>query len=218
MLTHLLPSQFHITMAEIGTDIDHAAALLREGKLVGIPTETVYGLAGNALDEHSILKIFEVKRRPATVPLIAQTSSLEKAKGFVEHFSKEALLLAEKYWPGALTLVLEKSALIPDLMTSGGDTVGIRIPDHSMTLQLLSKLDFPLAVPSANIHGQKSPMTAEEVNEQIGDQIEYILDGGKCVVGFESTIVSFSDGLPVILRQGALSKENIESTINNTIN
>ena len=202
-------------MAEIGTDIERAAAYLRQGKLVAIPTDTVYGLAGNAFDIQSILSIFDVKRRPANKPLIAQTDSFEKVKKLVIETPNEAVILADNFWPGALTLILEKSKLIPDIMTSGGPTVGVRIPNHKMTLELLSKIDFPLAVPSANIHGEPSPTTAKEVEEQIGDQIAYILDGGKCAVGIESTIVEVKESQPVICRQGAISKEDILSAIAN---
>ena len=202
-------------MAEIGTDIERAAVYLRQGKLVAIPTDTVYGLAGNAFDEKSILTIFKVKRRPADTPLIAQTNSLDKVKKLVTHLPIEAGILAHNFWPGALTLILEKSDLIPDIMTSVRPTVGIRIPNHPMTLELLSKIDFPLAVPSANIHGEPSPTTAKEVEEQIGDQIDYILDGGKCTVGFESTIVGIKEGKPVIYRQGSIPKEDIISSISN---
>lgn len=204
-------------MAKIGTDIEYAAALLRQGKLVGIPTETVYGLAGNAFDLHAIARIFEVKQRPQNVPFIAQTDSMEKVQGWTKDFPLEATMLAKKYWPGALTLILEKADLIPDSMTNGGNTVGVRIPNHPMTLELLSLLDFPLAVPSANVHGQKSPVTAQEVNDMIGGEIDYILDGGTCEVGFESTIIGFDGNDPVLYRQGALNIGELESVINKKI-
>lgn len=204
-------------MAKIGTDIEYAAALLREGKLVGIPTETVYGLAGNAFDLQAISRIFEVKQRPQNVPFIAQTDSMEKVRAWTSHFPNEATMLAKKYWPGALTLILEKTDYIPDSMTNGGNTVGVRIPNHPMTLELLSLLEFPLAVPSANVHGQKSPVSAQEVNDMIGNEIEYILDGGTCEVGFESTIVGFEGGNPIVYREGALSIAELESTINRKI-
>lgn len=205
-------------MAEIGTDIERATAYLKEGKLVAIPTDTVYGLAGNAFDEQSIHSIFEVKRRPLDSPLIAQTNSFDKVKKLVIEIPIEAVILADNFWPGALTLILEKSKLIPDIMTSGGPAVGVRIPNHKMTLELLSKIDFPLAVPSANIHGETSPTTAREVEEQIGDQIAYILDGGRCAIGFESTIVGIKESRPVIFRQGAIQKEDILSAIANIAN
>ena len=200
-------------MAEIGTDIAYAASLLREGKLVGIPTDTVYGVAGNAFDESAIRKIYKAKNRPMNLPLIAQVDSIEKAEILTSDFPEKGKTLVEKYWPGPLTLVVKKSEMIPSVMVNGGATVGIRIPNHSLTLDLLSMLDFPLAVPSANIHGQPSAVTANEVNDQIGDEIDYILDGGKCAISFESTLVGFDGEDLVILRSGAISQKELESSL-----
>ncbi|MFY0652975.1 MAG: threonylcarbamoyl-AMP synthase [Cyclobacteriaceae bacterium] len=202
-------------MAKIGTDIDYAASLLKQGKIIAIPTETVYGLAGNALDHDVVKDIYEVKNRPFTLPMIAQVNRIRKVKELIKNVPVAAKILAQKYWPGALTLVLERADVVPDILVNGGDTVGVRISDHMMTLELLYKLDFPVAVPSANIHGEKSPTTAEEVNEQLGDKIEYILDGGKCSVGLESTIVGFNGEEPIIFREGAISKEEILEAIDN---
>lgn len=197
----------------IGTDIDEAVRLLNKGKLVAIPTETVYGLAGNALDERAVTQIFSVKNRPSFDPLIVHTSRVEKVKTFVQEIPPPALLLANHFWAGALTLLLPKSALIPDLVTSGSPLVAVRIPNHPMTLQLLDLLDFPLAAPSANPFGYISPTTAAHVEAQLGNQLDYILDGGACLLGLESTIVGFEEGVPTVYRKGSISIEAIEQVI-----
>ncbi|WP_420580907.1 L-threonylcarbamoyladenylate synthase [Reichenbachiella sp.] len=201
-------------MAKIGTDISHAAALLKAGKLVAVPTDTVYGLAGHAQKTETLQEIFLVKKRPQDKPLIAQVDHLEKAASFVKNIPNDARILAEKYWPGALTLIFEANENVSPIMVSGGTTMGLRVPDHAMTLELLGQLDFPLAVTSANLSGHESPTTAEEVDEQIGDSIEYILDGGPSEIGLESTIVGFENKMPVIFRKGAISKEEILATLN----
>lgn len=200
-------------MATIGKDINKAKQLLLEGALVAIPTETVYGLAGNALNEDAVLQIFKVKERPHFDPLIVHVSSVDDAGKYVNDFPEKALTLAEKFWPGPLTLLLKKKPVVPDLVTSGFDTVGIRCPAHPLTHELLKNLDFPLAAPSANPFGYVSPTRAEHVNEQLGNKIDYILDGGPCTVGIESTIVGFGDDVPVVHRMGGLSVEEIEKTI-----
>jgi len=198
-------------MARIGSSIEIAKQLLEKGELVGIPTETVYGLAANALNELAVLEIFKVKNRPQFDPLIVHVASIEKARELVEYFPEKAENLATHFWPGPLTLLLKKKSVIPDLVTSGLDTVAVRCPDHDMTLTLLSELSFPLAAPSANPFGYISPTRPEHVNEQLGDKINYILDGGECHVGIESTIVGFENELPVVYRLGGLSIEKIES-------
>lgn len=197
----------------IGTDINHAAHLLKEGKLVAIPTETVYGLAGNALDEQAVTQIFAVKNRPTFDPLIVHTDSIHKVKKLVQQMPITALDLANHFWAGALTLLLPKRELIPDLVTSGSPLVAVRIPNHPLTLQLLSSLDFPLAAPSANPFGYISPTTAQHVEAQLGDKIPYIIDGGACILGLESTIVGFEGGIPTIYRKGGISIEAIEQVI-----
>lgn len=200
-------------MAEIGTDIEKAVALLTRNELVAIPTETVYGLAGNALSSIAVAKIFSVKDRPQFDPLIVHVPDLEKAKDYVAEIPDAAKKLADKFWPGPLTLLLKKKNIIPDLVTAGLDTVGIRCPDHVLTRQLLKKLPFPLAAPSANPFGYVSPTKPQHVDEQLGSKIQYILDGGTCPVGIESTIVGFENGIPVVYRLGGLNIENIESMI-----
>ena len=201
-------------LAEIGRNVKYAAALLSQGKVVGIPTDTVYGVACNALDPQAIDDIFHIKERTKDKPLIAQTSSLKKATSFLQFIPIGATKLANKYWPGALTMVFEANDNIPKNMISGGDTIGVRVPDHAMALELLKTLDFPLAVTSANKSGMQSPKTAKEVNEQIGDRIDYILDGGPSAIGIESTIIGFADEKPVILRAGAISEKEIFDTLN----
>lgn len=200
-------------MAKIGTNIEEAIHLLTQNELVAIPTETVYGLAGNALDKVAAAKIFTVKNRPQFDPLIVHVADLLKAEEYVTEIPEQAKLLANKFWPGPLTLLLKKKNIIPDLVTAGLETVGIRCPKHSLTQQLLQKLSFPLAAPSANPFGYVSPTKPEHVEEQLGTKIEYILDGGSCAVGIESTIIGFENETPVVYRLGGLSIEDIERTI-----
>ena len=197
----------------IGSDWHYAAALLREGKLVAIPTETVYGLAGNAFSAAAVTEIFAVKQRPAFDPLIVHTSDIERLKGLVSDFPPMAYQLAKRFMPGPLTLLLPRSTLIPDIVTSGSSLVAVRIPNHTLALQLLEAIDFPLAAPSANPFGYISPTTAAHVERQLGDKIPYILDGGPCTVGLESTIVGFVDGKAVIFRKGGVSVEAVEAEI-----
>lgn len=196
-------------MAIIGKDIQEAKRFLTEGGLVAIPTETVYGLAGNALNPTAVLSIFDVKNRPSFDPLIIHTDSIEKLENWVESIPPQALKLAERFWPGPLTILLPKKKIIPDLVTSGLDTVAVRIPDHALTRELLSQLDFPLAAPSANPFGYISPTNAQHVADQLGEKIPYILDGGECNVGVESTIIGFTDDVPTVYRLGGLALEDI---------
>ena len=197
-------------MNAIGTDVDKAAKLLLEGKLVAIPTETVYGLAANALDEKAVLRIFEVKQRPFFDPLIVHVHSLEQALEFAEISDERLMALARRYWPGPLTLLLPKKDNIPPIVTSGLPRVGVRVPAHQLTLQLLRKVNVPLAAPSANPFGYISPTLATHVEKQLGDQVSYILDGGNCSVGIESTIAGVENGVLTIYRLGGLAVEAIE--------
>ena len=201
-------------MAEIGTDIGKAAELLKAGQLVAIPTETVYGLAGNALDPVAVTAIFTVKNRPKFDPLIVHVSDLEQAARYTLEVPPGAKLLAEAYWPGPLTLLMPKHEEVPDLVTAGMPDVGMRAPAHPLTRQLLASLPFPLAAPSANPFGYISPTQPDHVNAQLGDRIAYILDGGTCTVGIESTVVGFmNDAEAVVYRMGGLSLEHIEAVI-----
>jgi L-threonylcarbamoyladenylate synthase len=199
-------------MAIIGKDLAYAKELLLRGELVAIPTETVYGLAGNALDSQAVIKIFTVKNRPQFDPLIVHVANPAQAETLVETIPSVAKELMTRYWPGPLTFLLQKKQVIPDLVTAGLDTVGIRCPDHPLTHALLSSLDFPLAAPSANPFGYVSPTTPDHVNAQLGNQVKYILDGGPCRVGLESTIIGF-DNEPTIYRLGGLGVEEIEKVI-----
>lgn len=200
-------------MAEVGVDIERAAAFLRKGQLVAIPTETVYGLAGNALDVKAVSSIFETKNRPSFDPLILHVASLEQVNPFVSEFPEKLKCLAEAFWPGPLTVLLPRNADVPDLVTSGLDRVAVRVPNHPLTLALLAQLDFPLAAPSANPFGYISPTQAGHVAAQLGTQIPYILDGGACAVGLESTIVGMEDEQVVIYRLGGLDISEIESLV-----
>jgi L-threonylcarbamoyladenylate synthase len=204
-------------LAIISKDISLAKDFLKKGQLVAIPTETVYGLAGNALDQKSVLSIFEVKNRPSFDPLIVHTDSLEKIAAFVDHIPDIVFALAKEFWPGPLTVLLPKKASIPDLVTSGLDTVAVRIPNHPLTLELLSQLDFPLAAPSANPFGYISPTNAQHVDQQLGQKIPYILDGGECGIGIESTIIGFPNDIPTIYRLGGLAVEAIEKVAGKVI-
>lgn len=200
-------------MAVIGNDITFAKQLLDANRLVGIPTETVYGLAGNALNEDAVLEIFKVKQRPSFDPLIVHAANLEQIRCFVKEIPNEVELLAQKLWPGPLTILLKKNGEIPDLVTSGLDTVAVRIPRHPLTLSLLNSLEYPLAAPSANPFGYISPTKTIHVNQQLGDSIDYILEGGDCQIGVESTIISFEEKIPTILRLGGQPVEYLKEIL-----
>ncbi|MBO0950942.1 L-threonylcarbamoyladenylate synthase [Fibrella forsythiae] len=196
----------------IGTDLNAARYWLEAGNVVGIPTETVYGLAGNALNDEAVLTIFRVKNRPAFDPLIVHTDSLDKVRTLVRELPPVAEQLARTCWPGPLTLLLPKRDHVPDLTTSGLDTVAVRIPNHPLTLALLQSLNFPLAAPSANPFGYISPTMAQHVADQLGDHVPYILDGGPCQVGVESTIIGFdNDNQAIVYRLGGMAIEQLEA-------
>jgi L-threonylcarbamoyladenylate synthase len=197
-------------MAIIGKNLNMAAELLGAGELVAIPTETVYGLAGNALNKDAISKIYSAKNRPATNPLILHISDINQLKKHTIKIPDMALKLAEKFWPGPLTLLFEKSNNILPEITSGLNTVAIRIPNHPLTLDLLNKISFPLVAPSANPYGYISPTSARHVSNQLGKKIKYILDGGDCERGIESTIVGFEKEIPIIYRKGIITPEDIK--------
>lgn len=197
----------------IGQDIAQAAALLKQGEVIAIPTETVYGLAGNALDEKVVAKIFAIKQRPTFDPLIVHLPAASHLGKWAKSIPAAAQKLAEYFMPGALTLLLEKKDLIPDLVTAGSPLVALRVPAHPMAQELLSNLPFPLAAPSANPFGYISPTRAEHVAHQLGEQIPYILDGGSCSIGLESTIVGFPQGQATIFRKGGISVEVLEALI-----
>ncbi len=200
-------------MGVIGTNIQKAAKILSEGGLVAIPTETVYGLAANAYNDEAVTNIFKAKNRPSFDPLITHISDINQLKELTENIPKKATALIYKFWPGPLTVVLPKSDKISDLITSGLDNAAFRIPNHPLTNALLESIDFPLVAPSANPFTFVSPTTAQHVKDQLGNKVDYILDGGPCAIGLESTIVSFKNNSPKILRLGGLSAEAIEQII-----
>ncbi|MFC5626956.1 L-threonylcarbamoyladenylate synthase [Algoriphagus winogradskyi] len=200
-------------MAVIGQNISQAKRVLDAGELVAIPTETVYGLAGNALNPVAVASIFETKNRPSFDPLIVHIPSLDVAENYVIDIPDPLRKLAEQFWPGPLTLLLSRKNTIPDIVTSGLERVAIRVPDHSLTLELLSQLDFPLAAPSANPFGYISPTSPQHVDAQLGERISYILDGGKCRVGLESTIVGMEENEIVVYRLGGLEISEIERIV-----
>ncbi|MBM3734969.1 MAG: threonylcarbamoyl-AMP synthase [Acidobacteria bacterium] len=191
-------------------DIVRAAQLIREGELVAIPTETVYGLAGNALDPQAAARIYAAKGRPATSPLIVHVGSIAMARSLAAEWSPLADRLAHTYWPGPLTLVVPKADSIPDIVTAGLPTVGLRMPSHPIALALIRESGVPLAAPSANLFTGLSPTTADHVRQALGASIAMVLDGGPCVVGIESTVVSVA-GPPMLLRPGMISREQIEA-------
>lgn len=202
----------------IGNDITTAAAHLQAGELVAIPTETVYGLAANALNEDAVLKIYAAKNRPQFNPLIMHVASFAQAKTYIKDISAEAELLAAAFWPGPLTMLFNKQQNVPDLVTAGSKRVAIRVPNHPLTIQLLSQLDFPVAAPSANPSGYVSPTTAQHVYEGLNEKIPYILDGGACGVGVESTIVGWNENNELELyRLGGIAVEAIEQVIGKKI-
>jgi L-threonylcarbamoyladenylate synthase len=202
----------------IGNDIEKARQHLMNGELVAIPTETVYGLAGNALDENAVIKIFEAKNRPAFNPLIIHVGSWQMVEKYVAHIPAKAKLLAEIFTPGPLTFLLVKKNIVPDIVTAGSDKVAIRIPNHPLASALLNSIDFPLAAPSANPFGYISPTTAQHVLEGLEGKIPYILNGGAANVGLESTIIGFDEDENVLLyRTGGISAEQIETVLNEKI-
>jgi len=193
--------------------IHRAAEIIRQGGIVAFPTETVYGLGADAFNPLAVARIFEVKRRPYFDPLIVHVAHPADLEKLVKEIPSHAKKLTKRFWPGPLTVVLPKKKEIPDIVTAGLPTVAIRMPRHQMALSLIEQTDSPIAAPSANPFGYLSPTTAEHVREQLGDQVDLILDGGPCPVGVESTIVSFLAERPRLLRSGGVSLEEIESFI-----
>lgn len=200
-------------MSIISKDIQKAVALLTNEQLVAIPTETVYGLAGNIFSEKAIKSIFSTKKRPFFNPLIVHVPSVDSLEGIVTHIPEKAKLLATAFWPGSMTLVLKKSKKIPDIITAGKDTVAVRVPNHIVTLELLRQLPFPLAAPSANPFGSISPTKPAHVERYFKNEIQMVLDGGSCTSGIESTIIGFENEEPIIYRLGALAIEDIEAVV-----
>ena len=200
--------------ADVTRDVDLAAAALAEGRLVAIPTETVYGLGGNALDPNAVAKIFQAKNRPHFDPLIVHLADPGDLDQLVSEIPQTARILSERFWPGPLTLVLPKRDHVPDLVTAGLGSVAVRVPRLDLTREVIRRSGVPIAAPSANPFGGISPTTAEHVLQGLGDQIDLILDGGPCRIGVESTVLAVpSNGPPVLLRPGGLPVEDIEAVI-----
>jgi len=190
-------------------DLSYAVEVLKNGGLVAVPTDTVYGLAGNGLSADTVARIYEVKGRPSIKPIILLVADMSAAETVCLEIPDAARSLAEKFWPGPLTIVLKKSHLVPDIVTAGGHTIGIRCPNHPKTLELLRLAGLPAATPSANISGQPSPKSAGETLEYFDGKIECLVDGGVCALSIESTIIDMSSEPYKILRQGALGEEEI---------
>jgi L-threonylcarbamoyladenylate synthase len=195
------------------SEIARAAELIRAGELVAFPTETVYGLGANALDAAAVEKIYVAKGRPAGSPLIVHVDSVQMARSLVREWPETANLLARKFWPGPLTLVLPKAPQIPGRVTGGLDTVGIRMPAHPIALNLIQAAGVPIAAPSANRFTELSPTTADHVRGSLGDRVSMVLDEGRTQLGIESTVISLADGEPTLLRPGMISRAQIEAVI-----
>ena len=200
----------------IGTTIQEAIHLLKSGELVAIPTETVYGLAANGCNTAAVKKIYEAKNRPNSNPLILHFASIEKINPYVLDFPQELLNLANKFWPGPLTILLKKSELVPNEITANQELVAVRVPNHPLLNAILSELDFPLAAPSANLYGMVSPTKAEHVMQDLNGKIPYILDGGSCENGLESTIIGLHEKKVVVYRLGSISLEDLTAELSYT--
>ncbi|MFJ2399337.1 L-threonylcarbamoyladenylate synthase [Streptomyces sp. NPDC087843] len=200
-------------MTARASDIEKAAGVLRTGGLVAFPTETVYGLGANADDPAAVARIFQAKGRPTSHPLIVHLGGAELLDDWVEDVSATARLLAERFWPGPLTLVLRRGRRVPLEATGGLETVAVRVPDHPVALALLAAFGGGVTAPSANRFGQVSPTTAYHVGAELGDAVDFVLDGGPCGVGVESTIVDVTGEIPSILRPGGVTREDLEAVL-----
>ena len=200
-------------MIRVGKSIKESINNLKKGKIVVIPTETVYGLGVNALDQDAVDKVFKLKKRPYYDPLICHTDSINKVKEFVKTFPRKAEILAKNFWPGPLTILLEKKKIIPDITTSKLKRVGFRIPNNKLTLSILEKINFPVAAPSANPFGYISPTLPKHILSMFKNDISYILDDGGCDVGIESTIVGFENKKTLVYRGGGITIEKLEKVI-----
>ncbi|HZE97883.1 MAG TPA: L-threonylcarbamoyladenylate synthase [Planctomycetota bacterium] len=199
------------------TSVRKAVETLRNGGLVAFPTETVYGLGADADNAQAVQSIFRVKGRPERHPLIVHLASSDDIKNWAISIPDEAFLLIQTFWPGPLTLILKKTHRVLREVTGGQDTVGLRVPDHKLALGLLREFGGGVAAPSANRFGRVSPTSADHVRQDLGDDVDWILDGGSCAVGVESTIVDFSSGEPVILRPGGVTREALQETLRQSI-
>jgi L-threonylcarbamoyladenylate synthase len=195
------------------SSIAKAVAVLRAGRLVAFPTETVYGLGADASQPDAVGRIFSAKGRPADHPLIVHLASAAQLDAWAREIPDAARRLAERFWPGPLTLILKRAAHVPAAVTGGQDTVGLRVPSHPLAAQLLTAFGGGVAAPSANRFGRVSATTADHVRRELGDAVDFILDGGACPIGIESTIIDLSGGAPVLLRPGRITQQEIESLL-----
>lgn len=205
------------TLLITGNNMASAAEIIKAGGLVAVPTETVYGLAADGLNAAAVEKIYDVKNRPETNRISLLVSGMADVEKFCRDIPDAARGLAEKFWPGPLTMILFKKDVVPDIVTAGTDTVGVRCPDHPKTLELIRLAGVPLAAPSANMSGEPSPKNVTDVLTVFNGKIDAAIDGGQCVVGIESTIVDLTVRPPKILRQGGLSRIAIEEALNITL-
>jgi L-threonylcarbamoyladenylate synthase len=198
-------------------DVKRAVAVLQRGGLVGLPTETVYGLGADASNELAVRRIFAVKGRPSNHPLIVHVAHVDEAKTRAASWPEAAEVLARAFWPGPLTLIVRRAPTVSDAVTGGQDTVGLRVPDHPLALELLRAFGGGVAAPSANRYGKVSPTTAQHVIDELGNEVDVVLDGGPCRVGVESTIVDVSGPSPRLLRPGGVPREAIERALGRTV-
>ena len=203
------------TPALFDAAVKYAADLLRAGEVVALPTETVYGLAANALDEKAVAKIFQIKGRPANNPIIVHVAGVAMAKRCAKNWPALATGLAKAFWPGPLTFVLPGAERIPEIVTAGGATVGVRWPSHPFIQAVIRECGFPLAAPSANLSGRVSPTNAEHVRKQLGDKISLIVDGGQSQIGIESTVLDLTVSPPKVLRPGMIHVESLLAALGN---
>jgi len=201
------------SIPQMRSDVTRAVDILRQGGVVALPTETVYGLGADASNPEAVAKVFALKSRPADHPLIVHISGIDKLPQWAGEIPASAQALASRFWPGPLTMIFKRAPSVLDAVTGGQDTIGLRVPNHPLTLQVLAEFGGGVAAPSANRFGRISPTRAEHVAEEFGDRVDYILDGGPCEVGLESTIVDLTAARPRILRLGAVTAEDIDSAL-----
>ncbi len=198
------------TLLPVERQLKQSVSILKNGGIIVYPTDTVYGLGADAFNEAAVNRIYKIKQRPLDQPLSVLIAEMSDLNQLTDDFPDMARILADKYWPGGLTLVVSKSSLIPDWITAGRDTVAVRIPDHPITLELLRAFGKPLIGTSANLSGSPSVISADEVKEQLGNAADFIFDGGVCPGGFESTIIDVTGNMPIVLREGAISRSELE--------
>ncbi|MDP2078677.1 MAG: L-threonylcarbamoyladenylate synthase [Sulfuricurvum sp.] len=203
--------------SQISEDVDRAASILRAGGLVAFPTETVYGLGADARNVQAVKRIFEAKGRPSDHPLIVHLAHAEQMREWAQNIPDVAWQLAQAFWPGPLTLILPRLDSVPDAVTGGLDTVALRVPNHPVALALLGTFGSGIAAPSANLYGRVSPTSAQDVREELKDSVDLVLDGGRCPIGIESTIVDLSTQVPRILRSGKITKEALHRVLGSSV-